>query len=231
MSQIKNQAPKTRLVDADKDGQVDSHHGVGCMVSAYHPPTLNVALALPHSPACAAGICRSQPHLVCCAFSFIPCVVAGIHVSDVARAGFGVVARAAGTWHARNAGRLRGSRFQLGDHGCFSHGTHALLLQIPCTPLDACERNRMAQSRSANHMILRNPARSQVNHLSFGPFLSERAWMVLPPHIAAAVGTLDDHAFTSDQHIPTTHEHYVKVRASKSGYQLCMSICKPRPGP
>ncbi len=56
----------------------------------------------------------------------------------------------------------------------------------------------------------------QVNHLSFGPFLSERAWMVLPPHIAAAVGTLDDHAFTSDQHIPTTHEHYVKVGASQT---------------
>jgi hypothetical protein len=32
MSQIKNQAPKTRMVDADKDGQIDSHHGVGCMV-------------------------------------------------------------------------------------------------------------------------------------------------------------------------------------------------------
>jgi hypothetical protein len=50
-----------------------------------------------------------------------------------------------------------------------------------------------------------------VNHLSFGPFLSEQAWMVLPPHIAAAVGSLDDHSFTSDEHIPTTHEHYVKV--------------------
>ena len=24
-----------------------------------------------------------------------------------------------------------------------------------------------------------------VNHLSFGPFLSETAWAVLPPHIAA----------------------------------------------
>eukprot|EP00287_Rhodomonas_sp_CCMP768_P004389 CAMPEP_0196740402 /NCGR_PEP_ID=MMETSP1091-20130531/31598_1 /TAXON_ID=302021 /ORGANISM="Rhodomonas sp., Strain CCMP768" /LENGTH=474 /DNA_ID=CAMNT_0042085543 /DNA_START=59 /DNA_END=1483 /DNA_ORIENTATION=+ len=50
-----------------------------------------------------------------------------------------------------------------------------------------------------------------VNHLSFGPFLSEQAWMVLPPHIAASVGALDDRAFTSDQHVPTTHEHYVKV--------------------
>jgi len=50
-----------------------------------------------------------------------------------------------------------------------------------------------------------------VNHLSFGPFLSEQAWQVLPAHIAASVGALDDKAFTSDQHIPTTHEHYVKV--------------------
>eukprot|EP00290_Baffinella_frigidus_P009705 CAMPEP_0180131924 /NCGR_PEP_ID=MMETSP0986-20121125/8695_1 /TAXON_ID=697907 /ORGANISM="non described non described, Strain CCMP2293" /LENGTH=472 /DNA_ID=CAMNT_0022071865 /DNA_START=19 /DNA_END=1437 /DNA_ORIENTATION=+ len=50
-----------------------------------------------------------------------------------------------------------------------------------------------------------------INHLSFGPFLSEQAWMVLPPHIAASVGSLDDKEFHSDQHIPTTHEHYVKV--------------------
>ena len=29
-----------------------------------------------------------------------------------------------------------------------------------------------------------------VNHLSFGPFLSETAWAVLPPHIAAVVGSM-----------------------------------------
>ncbi|EKX34730.1 hypothetical protein GUITHDRAFT_147044 [Guillardia theta CCMP2712] len=50
-----------------------------------------------------------------------------------------------------------------------------------------------------------------VNHLSFGPFLSETDWLVLPPHIAHSVGSLDDKEFTSDQHIPTTHEHYIKV--------------------
>ena len=50
-----------------------------------------------------------------------------------------------------------------------------------------------------------------VNHLSFGPFLSETDWMVMPPHIAASVGSLDDKAYSSDQHVPTTHEHYVKV--------------------
>ena len=38
-----------------------------------------------------------------------------------------------------------------------------------------------------------------------------QAWAVLPPHIAAAVGALDDKSFTSDQHVPTTHEHYIKV--------------------
>jgi len=50
-----------------------------------------------------------------------------------------------------------------------------------------------------------------INHLSFGPFLSEHAWQVLPAHIAASVGALDDKVFSSDQHIPTTHEHFVKV--------------------
>ena len=33
----------------------------------------------------------------------------------------------------------------------------------------------------------------------------------MPAHVAAAVGSLDDKAFSSDQHVPTTHEHYVKV--------------------
>jgi hypothetical protein len=50
-----------------------------------------------------------------------------------------------------------------------------------------------------------------VNHVSFGPFLSDTAWKVMPPHIAQAVGSLDDRAFTSEQHIPTTHEHMIKV--------------------
>jgi hypothetical protein len=73
-----------------------------------------------------------------------------------------------------------------------------------------------------------------VNHLSFGPFLSETAWTVMPPDIAQAVGSLDDKSFTSEvrsgnhfrvcssrisisvllhwqRHIPTTHEHLVKI--------------------
>jgi hypothetical protein len=33
----------------------------------------------------------------------------------------------------------------------------------------------------------------------------------MPPHIAASVGSLDDKSYTSEQHVPTTHEHYVKV--------------------
>ncbi len=37
-----------------------------------------------------------------------------------------------------------------------------------------------------------------VNHLSFGPFLSETAWAVIPPDIAKAVGSLDDKSFTSE---------------------------------
>jgi hypothetical protein len=45
--------------------------------------------------------------------------------------------------------------------------------------------------------------------------------MVLPPHIAASVGSLDDKTFTSDQHIPTTHEHYVKVTPTFP-YQLLL---------
>lgn len=31
-----------------------------------------------------------------------------------------------------------------------------------------------------------------VNHVSFGPFLSDTAWKVMPAHIAQAVGSLDD---------------------------------------
>ncbi len=37
-----------------------------------------------------------------------------------------------------------------------------------------------------------------VNHLSFGPFLSETAWAVIPPDVAQSVGSLDDKAFTSE---------------------------------
>jgi len=50
-----------------------------------------------------------------------------------------------------------------------------------------------------------------VNHLSFGPFLSETAWIVLPPEIAQSVGSLDDKKFSSEEKVPTTHEHNVKV--------------------
>ncbi len=39
-----------------------------------------------------------------------------------------------------------------------------------------------------------------------------QAWAVLPHHIAAAVGAMDDRSFASEQHEPTTHEHYIKVR-------------------
>jgi len=116
LAQLKNEAPKTRVVDADKDGNVDSHHGVGCMVS--------------------------------------------------------------GLLHVQRAPGM-------------------LVLQAVS---DGHEFNWETMDVSHN-----------INHLSFGPFLSEGAWAILPPHIAAAVGTLDDHKFSSDQHIPTTHEHYVKV--------------------
>ncbi len=37
-----------------------------------------------------------------------------------------------------------------------------------------------------------------VNHLSFGPFLSETAWAVIPPDVAQSVGSLDDKVFTSE---------------------------------
>ena len=37
-----------------------------------------------------------------------------------------------------------------------------------------------------------------VNHLSFGPFLSETSWAVMPTEIAQAVGSLDDKHFTSE---------------------------------
>lgn len=116
VAQMKNEIPKTRVVDADKDGSVDSHNGVGCMVSGL------------------------------------------LHVQ---RAPGMLVMQAVSEGHDFNW-----------------------------------------ETMDVSHT---------VNHLSFGPFLSEKAWTVLPPHIAAAVGSLDDHSFSSDQHIPTTHEHYVKV--------------------
>ena len=116
LAQVKNQVPKTRMVDSDKDGVADSHHGVGCMISGL------------------------------------------LHVQ---KAPGMLVMQAVSEGHEFNW-----------------------------------------ETMDVSHTI---------NHMSFGPFLSERAWTVLPPHIAAAVGTLDDHDFKSDQHIPTTHEHYVKV--------------------
>eukprot|EP00282_Hemiselmis_andersenii_P027591 CAMPEP_0169478152 /NCGR_PEP_ID=MMETSP1042-20121227/28318_1 /TAXON_ID=464988 /ORGANISM="Hemiselmis andersenii, Strain CCMP1180" /LENGTH=322 /DNA_ID=CAMNT_0009592591 /DNA_START=123 /DNA_END=1092 /DNA_ORIENTATION=- len=116
LAQVKNQVPKTRMVDSDKDGVADSHHGVGCMVSGL------------------------------------------LHVQ---RAPGMLVMQAVSDGHEFNW-----------------------------------------ETMDVSHT---------VNHLSFGPFLSERAWTIIPPHIAAAVGSLDDHQFASDQHIPTTHEHSVKV--------------------
>jgi len=116
MSQLNNEVPKSRTVDANKDGVVDSHNGVGCMISGL--------LHVQRAP----GMLKVQA------------------VSD-------------------------------------SHEFNWETMDVSHT----------------------------VNHLSFGPFLSETAWMVLPPHIAASVGSLDDRAFSSDQHVPTTHEHYVKV--------------------
>ena len=116
VKQLKRQIPKTRTVDADRDGQADSHAGVGCMIS--------------------------------------------------------------GLLHVQKAPGM-------------------LVIQAKS---DGHEFNW--ETMDVSHT---------VNHLSFGPFLSETDWMVMPPHIAASVGSLDDKAYSSDQHVPTTHEHYVKV--------------------
>jgi len=116
VKQLKRQIPKTRTVDADRDGQADSHAGVGCMIS--------------------------------------------------------------GLLHVQRAPGM-------------------LMIQAKS---DSHEFNW--ETMDVSHT---------VNHLSFGPFLSETDWMVMPPHIAASVGSLDDKAYSSDQHVPTTHEHYVKV--------------------
>jgi len=37
MKQIKSEVPKSRVVDANKDGEKDSHNGVGCMVTTPFP--------------------------------------------------------------------------------------------------------------------------------------------------------------------------------------------------
>mmetsp|Transcript_64260 Transcript_64260/g.94085 ORF Transcript_64260/g.94085 Transcript_64260/m.94085 type:complete len:477 (-) Transcript_64260:454-1884(-) len=116
VKQLKREIPKTRTVDADKDGQADSHTGVGCMIS--------------------------------------------------------------GLLHVQKAPGM-------------------LVIQAKS---DGHEFNW--ETMDVSHT---------ANHLSFGPFLSETDWMVMPPHIAASVGSLDDKSYASDQHVPTTHEHYVKV--------------------
>jgi len=116
VKQLKREIPKTRTVDSDRDGQADSHTGVGCMIS--------------------------------------------------------------GLLHVQRAPGM-------------------LVIQAKS---DGHEFNW--ETMDVSHT---------VNHLSYGPFLSETDWMVMPPHIAASVGTLDDKSYTSDQHVPTTHEHYVKV--------------------
>mmetsp|Transcript_9578 Transcript_9578/g.22515 ORF Transcript_9578/g.22515 Transcript_9578/m.22515 type:complete len:346 (-) Transcript_9578:91-1128(-) len=111
--------------------------------------------------------------------------------------------------HARDQGAIQAIKGQLGE-GCNIYGTlqaqkvagnfHFSLHAQDFHVLSSVFEDRSTVNTS--HVI---------NHLSFGPFLSEQAWMVLPPHIAASVGSLDDKEFHSDQHIPTTHEHYVKV--------------------
>merc|ERR1712216_605986 len=116
VKQARREIPKTTTVDSDKDGQADSHAGVGCMIS--------------------------------------------------------------GLLHVQKAPGM-------------------LVIQAKS---DGHEFNW--ETMDVSHT---------VNHLSFGPFLSETDWMVMPPHIAASVGSLDDRAYSSDQHVPTTHEHYVKV--------------------
>lgn len=116
MKQIKSEVPKSRVVDANKDGEKDSHNGVGCMV---------------------AGM---------------------LHVQ---KAPGGIVVQAISDGHEFNWATM-----------------------------------------DVSHT---------VNHLSFGPFLSETAWVVMPPDIAQAVGSLDDKEFKSEDRVPTTHEHMVKV--------------------
>jgi len=116
MKQLKREIPKSRVVDDNKDGEKESHNGVGCMI---------------------AGM---------------------LHVQ---RAPGGIVIQAQSDGHEFNWATM--------DVG------------------------------------------HTVNHLSFGPFLSETAWAVIPPDVAQSVGSLDDKAFTSERHIPTTHEHLVKI--------------------
>jgi thiol-disulfide isomerase/thioredoxin len=48
MKQIKSEVPKSRVVDANKDGEKDSHNGVGCMVPIIHFLRLFVLLSQPY---------------------------------------------------------------------------------------------------------------------------------------------------------------------------------------
>ncbi|EKX54421.1 hypothetical protein GUITHDRAFT_99900 [Guillardia theta CCMP2712] len=116
MKQVNLQAPKSRVVDKEQDGEKESHNGVGCMV---------------------AGM---------------------LHVQ---RAPGSIILQAVSDGHEFNWATM-----------------------------------------DVSHT---------VNHLSFGPFLSETAWVVMPPDIAQAVGSLDDKKFLSEERTPTVWEHYVKV--------------------
>ena len=112
VKQARREIPKTTTVDSDKDGQADSHAGVGCMIS--------------------------------------------------------------GLLHVQKAPGM-------------------LVIQAKS---DGHEFNW--ETMDVSHT---------VNHLSFGPFLSETDWMVMPPHIAASVGSLDDRCLVSTRARAHTHTH------------------------
>ena len=112
VKQARREIPKTTTVDSDKDGQADSHAGVGCMIS--------------------------------------------------------------GLLHVQKAPGM-------------------LVIQAKS---DGHEFNW--ETMDVSHT---------VNHLSFGPFLSETDWMVIPPHIAASVGSLDDRCLVSTRARTHTHTH------------------------
>ena len=122
MKQLKREIPKSRVVDGNKDGEKESHNGVGCMI---------------------AGM---------------------LHVQ---RAPGGIVIQAQ-------------SGIQFGVAILESE-------EVTCFRADGHEFNWATMDVSHT-----------VNHLSFGPFLSETAWAVMPPDIAQAVGSLDDKSFTSE---------------------------------
>lgn len=104
----------------------------------------------------------------------------------------------------RNPGQERRPRVQLGDDGRFTHSQPRVVWAFP---LRHC-----LEGYASSHRTSRRVSGRQVRQQAIPPTLSK--FCPLAPRLAASpdLPTLSSRKFTSEQHIPTTHEHMIKVR-------------------